>query len=256
MWKSFLNIKDIYRLLTGSGAVLVLGVHFLIAIDSGAMSEKKSSASAQEEKSPSVTSLKKEETQKLETLSKTYSKQVVLKANVEKLLKLSLLGKEKKSSGSIELKAGKLHLELEGDEKVSLYSDKKTVWLVTHPPKEFADAPKQVVKAKMHGLSKEKLGIAVLLTGEGILSVFKATGLQEENSKKTIFLQPSKTSSDFKRAQLVVNSEINQMESLSYWDNLDNQTTYTFKNIVKMKTIPDGNFVYKPGPQDEITELK
>lgn len=216
-----------------------------------ANSSSKSSSKAQ-----SIAKQKKTQPDQLLSLNKNYGPQSSLTADVKKTTKLALLDKTKSSSGTLALSRGKLALELEGDEKTRVVVDGVHAWVVSFPPKEFKDAPRQVLKAKIKGQPKEKMGLAALLSGSGLLEIFKVTERRAEDKKLIFVLAPKKISSDFKKAVIETNLKATEINKLTYWDELDNESLFEFSNTNSEAKPSAKLFKFTPSSKDEITEIE
>lgn len=208
----------------------------------------------------------------VKALDEKYQKAPSVEMGVNKLVKLGLLGGERKSAGRLTLSNGRLRMELEGDEKSLLVINKETFWAVTFPDPEFKDAPVQVITGSMgnekaskssqkkgqktgHKTSQSQ-GMLTLLTQGGFLKFFNATGVQKSAEGNVVyFLEPKKQQTDFRRARLTVSADGNEIRELRYWDERDNETTMTFKSVVFGKKPGDSVFTYAPPANAEIMKM-
>lgn len=194
----------------------------------------------------------------LKALDQKYQKAQSITMDVDKTLKLGLLGSERKSKGKLHLSRGRVRMELEGDEKTLLVVNKKNLWAVTFPPAEFKDAAVQVIKGDLgNKKAKSKTDTAVgLLTQGGILKSFKPTGAQANTDGSTIyFLQPLQSQSDFKRAQIAVSKDGSMILGLRYWDDRDNETSFEFSDVKFGKKADDQLFTYTPPKNADVMAL-
>lgn len=193
----------------------------------------------------------------VKALDEKYQKAGSVEMAVDKLVKLGLLGGERKSSGKLVLSGGRLRMELEGDEKSLLVINKKTYWAVTFPGPEFKDAPVQVITGDMGSKkSQQSQGMLSLLTQGGFLKFFHATGVQKSTDGNLVYsLEPQKQQTDFKRAQLTVTPDGKEIRALRYWDERDNETTMLFKSVKFGKKPGDSEFIYAPPANAEIMKM-
>lgn len=182
-----------------------------------------------------------------------YQKAKSISMDVVKTDKIAALEQTKSLSGHLWLKKGKFRLELEtkdaSKDKSLIVADSTHLWMVTPPPKEFKGAKTQVVKVPMNTDRARSQGLLQLLTEGGVLKYFKVTGTSAERDRITYFLSPDKKSVEFRRAQVVIDTEKKQIMSLKYWDSLDNETQYEFSKISFGASVADHLLKYSP-PKD------
>jgi hypothetical protein len=134
--------------------------------------------------------------------------------NVEKKLKMGLLGDEKNSKGKLWMASGKIRMELDGSAKTLLVMNLKNLWAVTYPPAEFKDAAIQVITGQVNTKKGRAQGIVGLLSQGGLLKFFKPTGVQKNTEGEAVyFLQPYKQDADFTRAQVTLAKTANRLLS-------------------------------------------
>ena len=203
-----------------------------------------------------IQAVTKKETKILEDLNKRYKDAKSITMDVQKNLKLGLLGQEKKSTGHIWISSGKLRMELEGTEKTLLIVNKKNLFAVTFPAAEFKDAPTQVIKADMGTKKGRSQNLLSILTTGGVLKFFTAPSVQLiPNGEKVFFLQPKSDQVDFKRAQLRTAKDGKAITELKYWDVQDNETDLVFSDIKFGTKIPATQFNFVPPEKAEYLTL-
>ncbi len=181
-----------------------------------------------------------------------YQKAPSVSMVVQKSDKLEALDQTRKFNGTLKIKKEKFRLELvtddSGNDKSMIIADGKNVFLVTLPPQGFEGAKTQVMKVSIKNPKASSLGIQMLVEA-GILKHFTVTGVANKPELITYFLQPKKTSQDFKRAQVIVNKKLQTIEQFSYWDQLSNQVNYVFSQVDFKQLIDDSLLSYTP-PKD------
>ena len=192
----------------------------------------------------------------IRALDGTYQKAASVKMDVDKTLKLGLLQQERKAKGSLLISSGRLRLELTGEEKTLLIVNNKNYWAVTYPSAEFKEAPVQVIEGLMGTKKGRSQSILGLLTQGGFLKFFNVSGVQKEKSgETTFFLQPQKSASEFKRAELKVSADGKEIRELHYWDERDNETLLAFKGVNFGKKPADTNFNFEAPPGAEVMKM-
>lgn len=199
-----------------------------------------------------VHSISKKDMLLLRKVDQKYQKNHGIHLILEKEITLGMLGSTKKSEGEIWLNDGQMRLEIHKPEISKIIADKKYLWIESTPPEEFEGSKIQVLRASLKSKQARSQGLIQLLTQGGVLKYFRVSGIQKGKGQTTFFLQPDKQSVEFKRAQIVVSSKGLKIEKLKYWDQLDNETTYTFKNTEFNKKIDKDKFAYKPPKDAEL----
>lgn len=190
----------------------------------------------------------------LAALDERYKKAPAISADVKKVLKLGLLGQERKSDGKIWISKGRMRLELDGSAKSLLVVNKKNFWAVSFPSAEFKGAALQVIKGETSTKKGRSQNFVSLLTEGGISKYFVATGVEGRPSgEKTYFLQPRKDQIDLKRAQLTLSSNGKFISEIRFWDEKDNETNFAFSNVVfGTKSHADNLFTYTPPADADV----
>ena len=192
----------------------------------------------------------------LSEASESFGPGAHVKMHVKKTMNLALLKKNKVSEGELLLDSGKMRLELDGQEKTLVVVTGSNAWVVSYPPAEFKDAPRQVIKANLKSKSKQKLGLAALLTGSGLTQIFKIVSARTAEQSVIYNLAPRKESSDFKRVEIQIDPGTKLITKMSYWDDLDNQSDYEFTSVKQNMKFSGDKFKFSPSSQDEVTTVE
>ncbi len=193
--------------------------------------------------------------QKLQRLNQNIAQDKYLSADVEKTTVLQLLGRNQKATGQLHVHRGKVRLELNAPEKSLLVVNSKEAWVVTYPPEDFPDAPIEAVVSELEGASPN-LGIAKVLSGNGILEVFKVTKAESSKDQMKFSLEPRKSSAEFQRGLLMTDPEVKEIRELTYWDNIGNQVSYKFAKVKWSDKAPPAKlFNYQPASGVNVTRL-
>ncbi|MBY0314130.1 MAG: outer membrane lipoprotein carrier protein LolA [Bdellovibrionales bacterium] len=194
-----------------------------------------------------------EQVNTLKEVDAKYQKSKSIIMDVQKTDRIAALEQTKSAAGKIWIRKGKFRLELEtkdeSKDKSTIVADGQHLWMVTPPPKEFKGAKTQVVKVPMNTDRARQQGLLQLLTEGGVLKYFKVTGTSVERGRVTYFLSPDKKSVEFRRAQVVIDTEAKKILSLKYWDSLDNETNYEFSKVSFNGSVADSLLKYSP-PKD------
>lgn len=200
--------------------------------------------------------LSKQDHTALEALDRRYQEASSVSMLVERTVKSGLLGHERKAHGTLLLSGGMLRMELNGDEKTLLVVNKRSFWAVTYPEPEFKDAPVRVVQADIGNKKAKTQNLVGLLSQGGLFKQFTPTGTHTLEGGSTVyFLQPKKGVAEFKRAQIVISKDGKKIESLRYWDELDNESHFEFKDVVFGKKVDEKLFTFTPPKNSEIMTL-
>lgn len=196
----------------------------------------------------------------LKSVDDKYKKADSIKMNVVKKDTVAALEQTREYEGSLALKKGKFRLAVTTRDKNKdeslVVADGKTIWFVTPPPKEFKEAKIQVVKAPMNTDRARSQGLLQMLTEGGVLKYFTVTGAKEEDNKIVYFLEPDKSSLEFRRAQLTVNKDDKTLAALKYWDSMDNETEYVFSAVEFDKPLAAKLFSYTPPKNADVVDYK
>lgn len=200
-----------------------------------------------------------EDLKRLQKIDSRYQRAKSVVMEIDKTLKLGLLGRETKSKGQIQLSKGRMRLETKTPDESLVVVNKNTLWVVNFPPAEFKDkgAAVQVLKAKIDSKKGRSQNLLSLLTQGGLLKFFTVSSVQKDSEKKqvTYFLQPKQDLVEFKRAQVVVSSTKEQIIAMRYWDELDNETQFEFTKVVFDKVLSDKVFAYTPPKNADVTTM-
>ncbi len=193
----------------------------------------------------------------LKALEERYSETPLIAMNLQKTVKLALLGREKTVKGQLHLGKGRLRMELEPPEKSLVIADGEDLWVVTYPPKGFEDmSTVEVLKASLSSDKAKAHGLIQLLTKGGLFEHFRVTGRQVDGEEITFFLSPLKTNADFQRAQIWVHPRRGLIQKIKYWDHLNNETTYAFDDIKKSDSVDPKLFAYTPPKNVKVTIIQ
>ncbi len=193
----------------------------------------------------------------LKAIDTKYQKAKSVTMDVEKTMKLSVLGREQKSQGKIQISRGRMRMETP-DESL-LVINKKTLWVVTYPDPDLKKhgAAIQVLTGNIDSKQARSKSLLGLLTQGGLLKFFTVSSVEKDKAKdqSTFFLQPKKELVEFKRAKVTVSNAGLEIKTLRFWDQLDNESRFDFKNIEFNKAVDAKVFDYKPPQGADIMPM-
>ncbi len=179
-----------------------------------------------------VQSIGKTEMILLKRVDKKYQKEHGIHLKLKKTVKIGLLGSSRISEGEAWLNQGLMRLEIQKPEVSKMISTSKFFWIENPAPEGFKDMKTQVMKAELNTERAKSQGLIQLLTQGGVLKYFRVSGVQKAKDMLIYFLQPNNQALEFKRAQILVSPKTKTIEELKYWDQMDNETTYSFTSSV------------------------
>lgn len=191
----------------------------------------------------------------LKVLDETF-KSKNIEMSVDKVVKIPLLGQERKTHGKLWISSGRVRMTLDGSEKTLLIVNKINIWAVTFPPVEFKDAAIQVIKADAAAKNGKSQNLIAVLSRGGFLKFFVASAVQKEPGGSVVFfLNPRREVTEFKRAQVKISNDGKKLLELNYWDDRDNETRFSFSDFKFDKKPDDKMFIYSPPANAEILNL-
>lgn len=185
----------------------------------------------------------------IETLQK-YSGAKYISADLEKLDNKLTLGTKTTNKGLINYSQGKVYLKLESDKKTELFFKDNKIILVDYPDQDFdKNGPRKVTT-----ISKEKPAflqslINLFSDSSKFFSEFKIKDSSLTGDQLVLNLAPSlKSLKDFK---LTINTKEKVIDSVQFTDDVDTQTTITFKNLDLKKKLAKSTFEFKSLKTDQ-----
>jgi len=184
------------------------------------------------------------------TLEK-YTGPSMVEMDVEKEIKLSVIGRTKIHKGHIYLARGKVRIEFEKPNKSLVVLDGKHTWVVTYPPEEFG-GPVQVARSK----AEQGKNIISLVSEGRFLEFFEVVGKTKEKGSVVFEFKPKADIDEFKKVFVFVNPTKKVFELIKYKDQLENEIKYVFTNTAFQKKIKKKLFVYVPPKDAEVMHLE
>ena len=174
---------------------------------------------------------------------------------VEKIVDLSLLEKETKESGHIWLSSNKLRVELKGESKSILVYDGKIFWVEQIKPEDLGGG---TLVSKISGLKlKTNSVFRLFISSQKISDTFKFVKKTKLNNDTEYELEPKKFEDfpDAAKLKVLLSGKDNRIIQMTYFDELENRTTYKFVSQKTLKNIAKSKFSYSPANGAEVTEL-
>lgn len=175
--------------------------------------------------------------------------------DLKKTLKLALLDKVTFEKGSILLKNSKLRMEIKGKETTLYVYDGKIFWFEQRKPKDLGGG---VLVSKINGLKLKTNSVFKIFLSEAKPSNTFRFSEKKESREGVAFTITPKVPEDFPDAtKLKIKIDIKNLRILeiSYWDELENETTYEFLKQASNGDFSDKKFRYKAPKGAEVTEL-
>ncbi len=186
-----------------------------------------------------------------ETVSR-YRNSKLVSMDVVKTVKSKVLSKETKFVGKIYLSQSKFRWDTDTPERTQIIFDGKTIWNIQHPNMELP-GPIQVAKSKVDSNSKKQILLATLLGPGGVKKNFKVIKIETQSYEKAFFLEAK--GEDLQVKDLVVRVSNKKINSVSYKDDIGNQTEMIFKNIEFGKKEKAKLFQYSPPKEAQVITL-
>jgi len=183
-----------------------------------------------------------------------YRKSEMTGMDVVKTVKSELLGSENVFLGNILISEGMLRWETHSPEKTLIVYDGEILWNEQSPPKEFP-GPVQVIRAKLDRKNKAQVMIASLLGGTSIFESFKVLNESINNNEISYSLEPKIRDLKLKDLMISVLRKENQINAISYKDDVGNTTLMKFSNIEFNKKKNTKLFRYAPPKGAQVNNL-
>ena len=192
--------------------------------------------------------------QVLKSVIHRYEAATGVKCKIKRTVTISLLDQTKVSKGELSLSQGRVRVDLNAPDPATIVFDKSLVWVVTPTPKELGGRT-QVLKMKSTAIDRESQApIALLLGNEKAWDLFKVSSQKREGHLLTVSLEKKKPSAEgIQTIELRVDTQKNEIEKLSYSDDLENETSFKFNRTDFGVKMPNSVFDFVPPKNAEIT---
>lgn len=185
----------------------------------------------------------------IETLQK-YSNAKFISADLEKLDNKLTLGTKTTNKGTINYSSGKIYLKLESDKKTELFFTNNKIILVDYPDQDFdKNGPRKVTTITKDKPAFLQSLINLFSNSSKFFSEFKLKDSSLTGDQLVLTLEPNIKA--LKNFILTINTKEKIIESVQFTDDVDTQTTITFKNLDLKKKLPESTFKFKSLKTDQ-----
>ncbi len=195
-----------------------------------------------------------EKTSLLAQVLKDYKKKGPVKAKVQRIVKMTLVGKETNGDGELDLYNGKLRWEYNTPEKNVVIFDGQALWTIQYAPEEM-HVPPQVTKAYANGPKKDQILFSLFLGKNSLLDVFDVKSEVATGDVVTYQLVPKKDKMKVKNFQVQVDKSKKWLKQIKYTDDAENETELNFKETKFGGKPNKSKFVFTLPKGAQINEL-
>lgn len=267
-----MNSKPLFAI---SKTLAVIAISLFIGVSSPSLAKETKEEVLKEAKAmeavPTILPPTKAQSATLEKFQKRLQGAEQVRAKVNRLTKIGLLGTEKKASGDLLLSHGRVRMDLKtadtGERQLLVVGD-KAFWAVSYPPKELKDALIQVVTGPVKSKKSGPSGFLALLGKSSFLKSFTVTGVGlDKDGGIRYYLQPKADWVEAKRALLVLGPALTEksggeksdskdardFREILIWDFQDNETQYTLESVKLDSSKADSEkFSFKPPKNSDV----
>ncbi len=186
---------------------------------------------------------------KIELLSKIASKYGnfnSFSSDLEKTTVLKALALKKTYSGKLNFSKDKIRLDIKTPSKSIVLFDNKQITTVQYPEDAEFDDTIRVMKTKTNNFLNQML--------QGDFTKLKVLSVATKGDIVTYELVPKKPIG-LTKASVSIDSKKILVTQFSYWDTLENKTSFIFSNVVTGRKIEDNLFELKIPKNAITTEL-
>lgn len=182
----------------------------------------------------------------IDILSKTtarYKEFVSFTSDIEKKTHLKALDVKKTYSGKLNFVKNKIRLDIEIPSKAVILYDSMQITTVQYPEDKEFDDTIQVIKTKTDSFLNQVL--------KGNFAKLKVLSVSTKKDIVTYEMIPKKHMS-LTKARVSIDKKKHLITQFSYWDSLENKTSFIFKNVVTDKKI-DAKLFELTIPENAVT---
>ena len=192
----------------------------------------------------------------IKSILNKYQKTSAVKMKVEKAVHLALLDENKNGEGHLMFSKGRLKMVIDEPENSLLLVDGKSVWVVT-PLSENPVGPVQVTKMKAAQIKKANALLAVLFGDGAIWNQLEVIKSLKEGPSLLVELKPKVLGQppEVAKVKIILLPEKGEISEITYWDELDNETSYKFSEIQLNAKVSAREFTYVPPKDAEVSEF-
>lgn len=190
----------------------------------------------------------------LESTLKKYQMSPLVEMSVEKKEISTLMGREKSHLGTVAISKQNFRWETSAPEKALVVFDGKTLWSVQYPSEKLKSSI-QVTKSKITAEMRQQVLLSLLLGGEDLNKNFKIDRLEDSKGAAVFQLAPKAKSLKVTDLKIFVSEKSKTVSKISYLDEVENQTEWTFSQIVFKNKKNSKLFKFKVPQGAQVTEL-
>jgi chaperone LolA len=194
-------------------------------------------------------------TPEVEVLQKVLSKYKNSKftsATVERKLTQSLQGKTSVSQGQVFLSGSLFRLELKGKEETTIVFDGKKIWTET---KNESEKQPQVTSMRVGGKAQNQLLLNEVFVQGKLLERFNVLSATRSGDSILFDLEPNKNVASVSSLKVSIDAKNTVLEEFTYFDELENETSYKFSEQKFDQKMSSKKFKYTPPKGVLVTEL-
>jgi outer membrane lipoprotein carrier protein len=154
--------------------------------------------------------------------TKSFRDAKMIELDIEKKVIQDLLGTEKTYVGKVFYSEGLFKLETSAPEKTFILFDGRWIWNVKYFDPEISPLP-QVARAKVDKKTESQIVLASLISNKPISNSFEIKSVTVKGPITIVVLNPKKKM-EVKELKVSIKSESNEIESVNYKDDLNNET--------------------------------
>jgi outer membrane lipoprotein-sorting protein len=191
------------------------------------------------------------EIEHLKLMTKGYSSTPYLQAKFKQKQIMELLGETKSSKGELYYSSQKLRVELEGEQNSVTLFTPGVITSITYDEKQ---KPVQVLRSKPypHPL------LSLMFGNEDTWDDFKITKTKK-NTKSILEVEVKpknpKELPGIERIEIILNKKKNEIQKITYWDDIGNQTSNEFMSQKKKDKVDGTQFILIPPAGVEVRNL-
>lgn len=179
-----------------------------------------------------------------------YANAKSVSADLEKIDNKLTLGTKTVNKGTIDYAAGKVYLKLESDKKTELFFKDNKIILVDYPDQDFdKNGPRKVTTITKDKPAFLQSLINLFSNSSKFFSEFKIKNSELKGDQLVLTLEP--VQKNLKNFILTTNVKDKVIDSIQFTDDVDTETTITFKNLDLKKKLSKSTFEFKSLKSDQ-----
>lgn len=191
----------------------------------------------------------------IEQAVKAYHEQEAIQMKVDKKVKVAMLDRVTHSKGQMFFSKGLLRLEISEPEKSIIILNKENLWLINYLPEDLGGGIQIGRMSAKKASQKQRSPVAFLLQDTRVFEDFRLAQVVRSDGVSHYALKPNRGKGwqNLKSLTLKINKS-NEILEVAYWDNLDNETRYTFSEFKVGEIKNKSAFTFSPPAGAEVVE--